>query len=72
MNETNKGNKMERKRLETKLANLEIERLNVLGGFNEDKGHRLSENQCNKLEEIHSKKLELRKQIKKTNRNGEK
>ena len=52
------------KELENELADLEIKRLDVLSGFNEDKGHRLSENQCNKLEEIHNKKLELRKQIK--------
>ena len=52
-------------KLENELADLETKRLDVLGCFNEDKGHKLSENQFNKQDKIYIKKIQLKKEIKK-------
>tara|TARA_R100000329_G_scaffold148885_1_gene138395 strand:- start:209 stop:421 length:213 start_codon:yes stop_codon:yes gene_type:complete len=61
---TNGGTLKTEKELRDRLTYLEQKRENVLGGFNEDKGHTLSDQQFDKLDKIYNEKLQIRKALK--------
>ena len=56
---------MNEKELRNILTDLEQKRKNVLGGFNEDKGHRLTDWQFNQLDKIYFEKMKIKKLLKK-------
>jgi|TARA_R100001460_G_scaffold96881_1_gene139294 hypothetical protein len=64
MNKTNKETKVNEKELRDRLTDLQQKRLNVLGGFNEDKGHTLTDLQFEKLDKISQEKMRIRKLLK--------
>ena len=59
---------MNEKELRDRLSYLEQKREDVLGGFNEDKGHKLTNQQFDKLDKLSMEKMQIRKALRELKR----